>query len=147
MVDGQVVEDEEVLLRLLGYRAARHAAALVRSASRRAGFRPTNRAAVPTVPGTGMWRRSPRASHPERQEPPRSNPLPQARLHDTTGDDLGVLEHPAPNLEPGNVVVVADGREAVVTERVEAEPGPRPLVAMLEVVIAPSRLEADDALP
>jgi urease accessory protein UreE len=41
------------------------------------------------------------------------------RLHDTTGDDLGLLEHPAPNLEPGDVVVVADGREAVVTARVE----------------------------
>jgi hypothetical protein len=43
--------------------------------------------------------------------------------------------------------VVADGREAIVTARVEAEPGPEPLVAMLEVAIAPSRLEADDALP
>jgi urease accessory protein UreE len=41
------------------------------------------------------------------------------RLHDTTGEDLGLLEHPAPNLEPGDVVVVADGREAVVTARVE----------------------------
>jgi hypothetical protein len=67
------------------------------------------------------------------------------RLHDTTGGDLGLLE-PAPNLEPGDVVVVADGREAVVTARVEAEPGPGPLVAMLEVAISPSRLEADDAL-
>jgi hypothetical protein len=43
--------------------------------------------------------------------------------------------------------VVADGREAVVTARVEAEPSPGPLVALLEVAIAPSRLEADDALP
>ena len=67
------------------------------------------------------------------------------RLHDTTGDDL--LEHPAPNLEPGDVVVVADGREAIVTARVEAEPGWGQLVALLEVAIAPSRLEADDALP
>jgi hypothetical protein len=33
------------------------------------------------------------------------------RLRDITGDDLGLLEHPAPNLEPGDVVVVADGRE------------------------------------
>ena len=73
--------------------------------------------------------------------------VPIYRLHDTTGDDLGLLEHPAPNLEPGDVVVVADGREAVVTARVEAEPGWGQLVAMLEVAIAPSRLEADDALP
>ena len=57
------------------------------------------------------------------------------RLHDTTGDDLGLLEHPAPNLEPGDVVALADGRDAVVTARVEVEPGPGPLVAMLEVKI------------
>jgi hypothetical protein len=69
------------------------------------------------------------------------------RLHDTTGEDLGTLEHPAPNLDPRDVVVLADGREAVVTARVEAEPGPGPLVAMLEVAIAASRLEAEDALP
>ena len=73
--------------------------------------------------------------------------VPIYRLHDTTGDDLGLLEHPAPNLEPGDAVVVADGREAVVTARVEAEPGWGQLVALLEVAIAPSRLEADDALP
>jgi hypothetical protein len=50
-------------------------------------------------------------------------------------------------LEPGDVVLLADGREALVTARVEAEPGWGHLVAMLEVAIAPSRLEADDALP
>jgi hypothetical protein len=72
--------------------------------------------------------------------------VPIYRLHGTTGEDLGTLEHPAPNHEPGDVVVLADGREAVVTERVEAEPGWGQLVAMLEVAIAPSRLEADDAL-
>ena len=73
--------------------------------------------------------------------------MPIYRLHDTSGDDLGLLEHPAPNLEPGDVVVLADGREAIVTARVEAEPGPGPLVAMLEVALAPSWLVADDALP
>jgi hypothetical protein len=25
------------------------------------------------------------------------------------GDDLGVIEHPAPNVEPGDVVVLTDG--------------------------------------
>jgi hypothetical protein len=73
--------------------------------------------------------------------------VPIYRLRDTAGDELGLLEHPAPNLEPGDVVVVADGREAIVTARVEAEPGWGQLVATLEVAIAPSRLEADDALP
>ena len=59
--------------------------------------------------------------------------------------DLGVIEQPAPNVEPGDLVTLPDGREALVTARVEAEPGP--LAGLLEVVIAPSRLEADDALP
>ena len=30
------------------------------------------------------------------------------RLHDTTGDDLGTIEHPAPNVEPGDVVMLPD---------------------------------------
>ena len=48
-------------------------------------------------------------------------------------------------LEPGDVVFLPDGREALVTARVEAEDGP--LAALLEVVVAPSPLDADDALP
>jgi hypothetical protein len=66
------------------------------------------------------------------------------RLHDTTDDDLGLLEHPAPNLEAGDVVVIPDGREALVTARVEAEPGP--LAALLEVAIAPTPLTSDDSI-
>ena len=61
-------------------------------------------------------------------------------IYDATGDDLGLPEHPAPNLEPGVVVVVADGREALVTARVEAEPAPGPLVVMLEVVVTSKRV-------
>jgi hypothetical protein len=47
------------------------------------------------------------------------------RVYDTAGEDLGLLEHPAPNLEPGGVVVVvvADAREAIVTACVEPGPG------------------------
>jgi hypothetical protein len=56
------------------------------------------------------------------------------RLHDTTGDDLGLIEHPAPNVEPGDVVVLPDGREALVTARVETNRGP--LTALLEVLLA-----------
>jgi hypothetical protein len=52
------------------------------------------------------------------------------RVHDTTGDDLGLSEHPAPNLETGDVLVLADGRGAVVTARVEAEQGWGQLVAL-----------------
>ena len=66
------------------------------------------------------------------------------RLHDTTGDELGLLEHPAPNLEPRDVVVTPDGREALVTARVEAEQGP--LAALLEVAIAPTPLTSDESI-
>ncbi len=66
--------------------------------------------------------------------------MPLYRVHATTGEDLDLLEHPAPNLEPGDVLVFADGREGVVTARVEVEPGPGPLVAMLEVKILHDRL-------
>lgn len=47
------------------------------------------------------------------------------RLHDTTGDDLGLLQDPAPNVEPGDVVVLADDREAIVMARVESQLGTR----------------------
>jgi hypothetical protein len=48
--------------------------------------------------------------------------VPTYRLHDTTGDDLCLIERPAPNVEPGDVVVIPDGREALLTARVEAAP-------------------------
>ena len=73
--------------------------------------------------------------------------MPIYRLHDITGDDLGLLEHPAPNLEPGDVVVLADGRDAVMTARVEAEPGWGQLVAMLEVAVAPVPVADEESLP
>ena len=63
--------------------------------------------------------------------------MPTYRLHDTTGDDLGLLEHPAPNIEPGDVVVLADGREALVTARVETY-NVGSLAGLLQVVIAPT---------
>ena len=70
--------------------------------------------------------------------------MPTYRIHDTTGDDLGTVEHPAPNVEPGDVVMLVDGREAIVTARVETDGGP--LAALLEVAIAPTPLDSDDAL-
>jgi hypothetical protein len=60
--------------------------------------------------------------------------VPTYRLHAHDGDDLGLLEHPASNLEPGDVVPLADGREALVTGRVEA--CTRTLAALLEVVVS-----------
>jgi hypothetical protein len=41
----------------------------------------------------------------DRQRVDTRRTVPICRLHDTTGEDLGTLEHPAPNLEPGDVVV------------------------------------------
>jgi hypothetical protein len=70
--------------------------------------------------------------------------VPTYHLFDTTGDDLGLIEHPAPNLEPGDVVVLPDGRDALVTSRVDAKPGP--LAALLEVAIAPTPLTSDDSI-
>lgn len=73
--------------------------------------------------------------------------MPTYRVHDHTGDDLGLLEHAAPNVEPGDVVVFADDREALVTARVEAEP--RPLAALLEIAVTerPSKPLGSAATP
>lgn len=71
--------------------------------------------------------------------------MPIYRVHDTTGDDLGLVEHFAPNLEPGDVVVLADGCEALVTARFELEPGPGPLVALLEVAVAQVPVGGDES--
>jgi len=49
--------------------------------------------------------------------------------------NLGLLEHPAPNVGPSDVIVLVDGREALVTARVDTDGGP--LAALLEVVAAP----------
>ena len=57
-------------------------------------------------------------------------------LYDTMGDDLGLFEHAAPSVEPGDVLTLADGREALVTARVEG--APRPLAALLEIVVVPT---------
>jgi hypothetical protein len=64
--------------------------------------------------------------------------VPTYRLRDHNADDLGVLLHPAPNVEPGDVLILADGGEALVTGRVETEGGP--LAGLLQVVLAPTQL-------
>ena len=67
------------------------------------------------------------------------------RVHDTSGDDMGTVLHAAPNLEPGDVVVLTDGREALVTARVETD-GHGPFAALLEVAIAPTPLTSDESI-
>jgi hypothetical protein len=71
--------------------------------------------------------------------------MPLYRLHDHTGDDLGTIEHAAGSVEPGDIVFLTDGREALVTARVETEAGS--LAALFEVVVASSPRDSDDALP
>jgi hypothetical protein len=56
-------------------------------------------------------------------------------LHDPTGADLGVLDHPAPNLEPGDVVSLPSGDQAVVRARTDASSEPGVPVATLEVAL------------
>jgi hypothetical protein len=60
--------------------------------------------------------------------------MPTYRLHSTDGNDLGILEHPAPNLEAGDVVILPDGREARVTAAIGAGRGSK-FAALLEVVL------------
>ena len=62
--------------------------------------------------------------------------MPIYHLHDTVGDDLGLLEHPATSVEPGDVVHLSDGREALVTAR--AETNDEAIWALLEVLVAPN---------
>ena len=63
--------------------------------------------------------------------------MPVYRVQDTTGDDLGLFQHPAPNVARGDVVVIDDGREGLVIARVGAKPGR--LAALLELAVAPMR--------
>ena len=59
------------------------------------------------------------------------------RLHDTDGDDLGELPHPAPNLEPGDTVTTEDGRSWRVVRYVLA-PAEAPVHRLLEVEPEPA---------
>jgi hypothetical protein len=70
--------------------------------------------------------------------------MPSYRVHDTTGDDLGPIDHPAPNVESGDVVMLANGREALVTARVETDGGQ--FAALREVAIAPTPLTSDESI-
>jgi hypothetical protein len=42
--------------------------------------------------------------------------VPTYRIHDTTGNDLGLIEHPAPNVEPGTARVKPPGPLAGLLE-------------------------------
>ena len=54
------------------------------------------------------------------------------RLHDTEGNDLGAIEHPAPNLEPGDTVTTEDGTRWRVVRYVPA-PAVAPVQRLLEI--------------
>ena len=72
--------------------------------------------------------------------------MPLYRLRDSSANDLGLLRHPVPNLEPGDVVLLDDGRQAIVTVRNESAPN-RALTALLEVLIPAETWERLDLEP
>jgi hypothetical protein len=51
------------------------------------------------------------------------SPMYRYRVHDTDGDDLGLILHPAPNLETGDIVVTDYDRRWRVTRYVENRDG------------------------
>lgn len=57
------------------------------------------------------------------------------RLYDAEANDLGLLRHPAPNIEPGDVLILEDGLEAIVTARVETSPNRALFTALLQVLV------------
>jgi hypothetical protein len=65
--------------------------------------------------------------------------VPTYRVQSTAGDDLGLIEHPEPNVEPGDVVELPSGHDAIVTARLETDEAP--IAALLEVAVAPSAPE------
>jgi len=64
---------------------------------------------------------------------PRRSVMPMYLLQDERRY-LGLLEHPAPNVEPGDYVVLQDGRQALVTGRIEAGRSSR-FAAILDVEV------------
>jgi len=46
--------------------------------------------------------------------------MPVYLLYDTAGGNLGEFEDPATTIGPGDIVVLEDGRDALVTTRIEA---------------------------
>jgi hypothetical protein len=64
------------------------------------------------------------------------------RLHGTTDEDVSLFDHPAANVEPGSVVHLSDGREALVT-RVDTNDDQ--LWALLDALVVPSSLRTRTA--
>lgn len=69
--------------------------------------------------------------------------MPTYRALDTTCDDLGLIEHTAPSVARGDVVMLRDGREPLLTARVE-QAGSGPFAGPLEVAIARTSLTTSD---
>ena len=62
--------------------------------------------------------------------------MPTYRVRSMSGDYLGLVEHPAADVDRGDVVELPSGHDAIVTERFES--GEESIVALLEVAVAPS---------
>lgn len=62
--------------------------------------------------------------------------LPAYRLYDTAGGNLGEFEDPATTIAPGDILVLEDGRDARVTNRIETADDS--VWATLVVFVAPT---------
>jgi hypothetical protein len=62
--------------------------------------------------------------------------MPTYLLQDS-GGYIGLLQHPAPNLTAGDEVVLADGRAARVTARIDSWHGSR-FAAVLDIRVLPA---------
>ena len=60
-------------------------------------------------------------------------------------DDLGLIGHPAPNVGPGDMVMLPDGREALVTARVQTGVSGHSWDCW-RFAIAPTPLTSDDSI-
>jgi hypothetical protein len=59
--------------------------------------------------------------------------MPSYDVYDSVGGNVGRIEHPAPNVEPGDVLLLEDVAEVVVTRRIDLDGGTAD--ALLEVVV------------
>jgi hypothetical protein len=76
--------------------------------------------------------------------PFKSSPSGMHSHHRSAGGQGGGLLRPPPNVEPGDVVMLVDGREALVTARVGTDGGQ--FAALLEVAVAPTALTSDESI-
>lgn len=66
----------------------------------------------------------------------RLRPVPTYRVYSMTGDQIGLIEHAAKDVERGDVVQLPNGHDAIVTAR--AETGEDGIEGLLKVAVPPT---------